>query len=43
VTVGKLREIAGEEGEALPKLASRLDSGDPNITSVISERAEPSN
>jgi len=35
VTVGKLREIAGEEGEALPKLAVAWILANPNITSVI--------
>ncbi|NPT43896.1 aldo/keto reductase [Paraburkholderia sp. 1N] len=35
VTVGKLREIAGEEGEALPKLAVAWILANPAITSVI--------
>jgi aryl-alcohol dehydrogenase-like predicted oxidoreductase len=34
-TVGKLREIAGEEGEALPKLAVAWILANPAITSVI--------
>jgi aryl-alcohol dehydrogenase-like predicted oxidoreductase len=35
VTIGKLREIAGEEGEALPKLAVAWILANPAITSVI--------
>src|SRR6202048_1833685 len=34
-TIGKLREIAGEEGEALPKLAVAWILANPAITSVI--------
>jgi aryl-alcohol dehydrogenase-like predicted oxidoreductase len=35
VTIGKLHEIAGEEGEALPKLAVAWILANPAITSVI--------
>src|SRR5271168_5294869 len=35
VTIGKLREIAGERGEALPKLAIAWILANPAITSVI--------
>jgi 1-deoxyxylulose-5-phosphate synthase len=35
VTIGKLREIAGEQGEALPKLAVAWILANPAITSVI--------
>src|SRR5260370_1506689 len=35
VTIGKLREMAGEEGEALPKLAVAWILANPAITSVI--------
>ena len=35
VTIGKLREIAGEEGETLPKLAVAWILANPAITSVI--------
>src|SRR6266404_975841 len=35
VTIGKLREIAGEEGEALPRLAVAWILANPAITSVI--------
>jgi aryl-alcohol dehydrogenase-like predicted oxidoreductase len=34
-TIGKLREIAGETGEALPKLAVAWTMANPAITSVI--------
>src|ERR1700691_2164345 len=42
VTIGKLRETAGEEGEALPKLAIAWILANPAITSVIlgASRAE---
>ena len=35
MTIGKLREIAGEEGETLPKLAVAWILANPAITSVI--------